>query len=436
MGPLHEKQPKKPIAPRVITEISKKVKETINRHRRGILSLLFIASLSTLLQSSGAPYKLERPKPALTKVLDSVGARESIGARNNVAVVDFFPVTLEDEEASFHRILGSTNIDQEAKKVLYLFLNEYMSHGKTVLDVFQHRMGPYFPENVQAYSLNEAIQITYAEKDEIGNYKIKIKISAEKLKQVISQIDAPIVNLSLQVGTIKGKIDIYRIERPKNPYTIIGVGIDGHITHNFFDPSGNPIQEYEYHIGSAKYNPYKILLEDEAYLSYQDGYAGSETYNNLKQMAKVAATFPDKFFVVAGGNPSYYEGLGIPDIREAREQLENEGLWPDNILVVGVWGSDIATGYEDFSYTGELQKGMDLWVSSKLIAQPASSFAAATIAEAIAAHSSKGEKIDRDTALKLLQPYIVIADDGTRIFTGGSSTHKNNKPKSIKPIEN
>lgn len=73
-------------------------------------------------------------------------------------------------------------------------------------------------------------------------------------------------------------------------------------------------------------------------------------------MAKVAATFPDKFFVVAGGNPSYYEGLGIPDIREAREQLENEGLWPDNILVVGVWGSDIATGYEDFSYTGELQK--------------------------------------------------------------------------------
>lgn len=79
---------------------------------------------------------------------------------------------------------------------------------------------------------------------------------------------------------------------------------------------------------------------------------------------------------------------------------------------------------------------MDLWVSSKLIAQPASSFAAATIAEAIAAHSSKGEKIDRDTALKLLQPYIVIADDGTRIFTGGSSTHKNNKPKSIKPIEN
>lgn len=436
MAPLHEQQPKKPITPRVITEILKKVTETINRHRRGILSFLFIASLSTLLQSSGAPYKLERSKPTLTKVLDSVGAREGIGARNNVAVVDFFPVTLEDEEASFHRILGSTNIDQKAKEVLYSFLRKYMSHGDTVLDVFEHRMGPYFPENVQAYSLNEAIQITSAEKDKIGNYKIKIKISAEELKKVISQIDAHIVNLSLQVGTIDAKINIYRIERPKNPYTRSSVEIDGHITHNFFDPSGNRIQEYEYHIGSAEYYPYKIPLEDEAYLSYQDGYAGSETYNNLKQMAEVAAAFPDKFFVVAGGNPSYHEGLGIPDITEAREQLGNEGLWPDNILFVGVWGDGIATGYDGFLYDGRFQKGADLYVSSKLIGQPASSFAAATIAEAIAAHSSKGEKIDRDTALQVLQPHTEIADDGTRIFTGDSSDNKTNKPKPIKTIEN
>mgnify|MGYP005860143645 CR=1 FL=1 len=68
---------------------------------------------------------------------------------------------------------------------------------------------------------------------------------------------------------------------------------------------------------------------------FLDGYAGDKTYRNLQKLTEVARKHPEKMFVAAGGNPTYLQDLKIPDIREVRAELERQGLWPENLIIVG-----------------------------------------------------------------------------------------------------
>ncbi|MBN1263732.1 MAG: hypothetical protein JW991_05245 [Candidatus Pacebacteria bacterium] len=75
-----------------------------------------------------------------------------------------------------------------------------------------------------------------------------------------------------------------------------------------------------------------------------------------KSEKPLARDNPEKVLIMAGGNPSSVGGLQLPAIRRARQELEDRGRWPENLLAVaGVEG--LESGYEGlFAY------GMDIYV--------------------------------------------------------------------------
>lgn len=123
---------------------------------------------------------------------------------------------------------------------------------------------------------------------------------------------------------------------------------------------------------------------------FLDGYAGEKTYDNLRKLAQIVRKHPEKIFITAGGNPTYLNGLRIPDIREARSMLEKQGLWPDNLLVVGFQA-------RESGFVGQASYGADVYVSDedleKLGFSGASSYATPVVSEITRQLISKGVNI-------------------------------------------
>jgi hypothetical protein len=79
----------------------------------------------------------------------------------------------------------------------------------------------------------------------------------------------------------------------------------------------------------------------------------------------------------------------MPDIREARAQLEKEGLWPGNLIIVGFQASK-------FGFVGQASYGADIYVADKDLEElgfsGASSYATPVVTEIIRRLVNKGLK--------------------------------------------
>lgn len=146
------------------------------------------------------------------------------------------------------------------------------------------------------------------------------------------------------------------------------------------DYQGNDITEEEYNEISRKMNETEIvtLEPNERDVRFLDGYTGDKTYQNLLKLTDVARKYPGKMLIAAGGNPTYLQGLKIPDIREARAALEKQGQWPDNLLIVGFQA-------RESGFVGRASYGADIYVSDKDLGElgfsGASSYATPVVTE-------------------------------------------------------
>jgi len=169
----------------------------------------------------------------------------------------------------------------------------------------------------------------------------------------------------------------------------------------FKDYKGNDITEEEYKEIERKMSETEIVLLDpnERDVRFLDGYAGDKTYQNLRELTEVARRHPEKIFIAAGGNPTYLEGLKIPDIREARAKLEEQGLWPENLIIVGLQA-------RESGFVGQASYGADIYVADEDLENlgffGASSYATAVVTEIIRSLVNKGMKTHKQVKESLI----------------------------------
>ena len=240
---------------------------------------------------------------------------------------------------------GKPETEDQAKLLLLRFLElKFKDHGNNVSDVGkateQILTGKVDSIPAIQISIVEAIEIKGLTYDELGNPILKYYISPDNINALLKNSSADLVNMSFQPGENELKYVMYEMNQklPSSEQSFITDTKGNKIPTGeptYYDSERNKItkEEYDRLYNEAEKKP-KILLDPKArYIDYEDGYFGDRTLENVKALAEIAASNPDKIFFAAGGNPT--GANEIPDITASRASLEANHLWPDNLIVVG-----------------------------------------------------------------------------------------------------
>jgi hypothetical protein len=264
-------------------------------------------------------------------------------------------------------LLRAVPRDENQAKLLMmlLFQYQYQNHGKDVISVMEKTASYLNPAQIvttpEHDSIASAVEFGKLEYDEIGNPTIHVRLSPEIVDELISHSAENVVNMSFELGEFSLAYSLYdkKLKYPemaRQGPSKITVGEET----TYRDYQGNDITEKEYNeIAQKMAETETVTLEpNERDVKFLDGYAGGKTYQNLLKLTDVARKHSGKMFIAAGGNPTYLQGLKIPDIREARAALEKQGQWPSNLLIVGFQA--IESGF-----VGPASYGADIYVSAK-----------------------------------------------------------------------
>jgi hypothetical protein len=277
----------------------------------------------------------------------------------------------------------------------------YKNHGNDVVDILKETSALLFPDQTQeqiqsqieSYSMADAVEFGVIEKDATGNFKMHLNLNKDLIAKMIKSSNQDVVSLSLELGRSEISYKAYGETRanPEAQYPISSSReVNGTTTYTYYNSKDEEITEQEHDdlLELAEKKELKLLKPDSRSVDHIDGYEISLACDNLRLMAELANQFPNKFFVVAGGNPS---GSRFPDIREAKKKLQDENLWPENnLVVVGVVGPG------PYDFYGKYAHGSDIYVRAEDIEslgkQPASSFATPIVAELVRIIKSSGIK--------------------------------------------
>lgn len=304
-------------------------------------------------------------------------------------------IGVEDFSSTKGLLAGTPQSDEETKLLMRLLFQErYKGHGHRVCEVAtktrQFLLGNQTEaQEITTYSLFPAVKIGEIAKNELGNPVLTCGIDGETLSGFALSFPS-VINLSAEVGQLQVTLGLYK---EKQKYPEMGrrapsKSTIGMVT-TYRDFQGNLISEKEYDFLLAKMDEKELVLlaPEERGVTFTDGYYGEETENNVLELVKVANNHPEKMFVVAGGNPFYFNGTKFPDIREARRKLTEEKLWPDNLIVVGFKGKE--SGQEGLG-----SFGADVYVSwedlKKLGFSQASSYATPVVSEIVSLLIARG----------------------------------------------
>jgi hypothetical protein len=255
-----------------------------------------------------------------------------------------------------------TTEDQAKLFMMKAFEVIYKEHGNDVVRVMNNTRDYLGAKNngnkdVEKQSVVDAVTLGELEFDGLGNPTLHRSIDPEKVNDLLEKTEESLINMSLELGD---GVMTYELYEEKMKYPDLGRQMpytrgDGE-NMKYYDYMGNEIHSDEYNAVLKKSNErVKQLLdpEDRTIVSV-DGYAGDQTENNLRMLVDICRKHPDKMFFAAGGNPSYLKGIIVPDIREARRKIESEGLWPENLLIVGyhtkIDGVEVPASYGDDIY--------------------------------------------------------------------------------------
>jgi len=317
-----------------------------------------------------------------------------------------------DDPSTREGLLKATPKDEGQAKLLMmtLFQHRYQNHGKDVVTVMEKASDLFSPDQKTVSptraSIAGAVEFGRLEYDEIGNPTIRVTLSSDVVDRLVSETPESVVNMSFELGDF---LLTYSLYDRKLKYPEMGLQGPSTITvggkTSYRDYRGNDITEEEYNEISRKMNETKVVLLDpnERDVRFLDGYAGDSTYQNLQKLTEVAGKHSEKMFVAAGGNPTYLQGLKIPDIREARAKLEKQGQWPENLIIVGFQA-------RESGFVGQASYGADIYIADKDLEElgfsGASSYATPVVTEVIRrliGKSSKTHKQAKENLVALTQ---------------------------------
>lgn len=308
-----------------------------------------------------------------------------------------------DDPSSREGLHKATPKDESQAKLLMmtLFQYRYQNHGKDVVTVMEKVSALVSPDQKAVSptraSIAGAVEFGRLEYDEIGNPTIHVALSSDIVDRLVSETQESVVNMSFELGDFSLTYSLYdrKLKYPEmgrqGPSTITVGG-----KTSYRDYRGNDITEEKYNEISGKMDETEVVLLDpnERDVRFLDGYAGDTTYQNLLKLAEVARKHPEKMFVAAGGNPTYLQGLKIPDIREARAKLEKQGQWPGNLIIAGFQA-------RESGFVGRASYGADIYVADKDLEElgfsGASSYATPVVTEIIRHLIDNGSKTHKQT---------------------------------------
>ncbi|PIR61571.1 MAG: hypothetical protein COY81_04305 [Candidatus Pacebacteria bacterium CG_4_10_14_0_8_um_filter_43_12] len=342
-------------------------------------------------------------------------------------VLNKFGVT---EDWTFFDFKNATPENEAESTILLLtaLKSHYASHGENVDAVRAHTARFLNTPDVQAKhgSIEEAFGFDSIETDELGNPTLWLRVSPEIFDQLLAQSNQSVVNMSIQLGKVGIKYELYKqvrmnpdIEYPTKSQRRIG----DNVAATYFDGENNQISKEEYDELERLASEKKVVLGEnptDRDLLMQDGYIKERAYDNLKLMVELATKYPDKILVVAAGNPGATVAT-FPDLREARAKLDEEGLWPPNLFTVGY----VDEGQD--GYQGPAEYGADFYVWYKDIQlisdeDPASSYATPMVTEIVRHLQSLGLRDPKDIRKALTGMSIDINTPDHKTYIKGNDS--------------
>jgi hypothetical protein len=292
---------------------------------------------------------------------------------------------------------------------LSLFLMaHYRDHGASVLRVIEgvsSKLG--IESSVGKTSAASVFRLEEVRLDPLGNPELMIRTDRRKLREIVSSSDEAVISLSFQMGEHSVKYNLYGKERPSDELLQRTSQHGEKIYLTGEDGKQKEISRATYSRLLAEEAATRILVLPEerrdfiifdGYSTYPSGEYG-RVFFNLYEMVQLAAEFPGKMFVVAGGNAPIFSEEAVPDIRRARRELEERGLWPDNLIVVG------AVAYEQ-GRRAVGSHGCDIYVDDKTLEKfgvlTASSYATPVISSLVRTLVAQGVKDPLQVKKKLL----------------------------------
>lgn len=248
--------------------------------------------------------------------------------------------------------------DQEATLLLLKYLQErYREHGAQVTQAAEKMTARVGGETsaaaTQETSVESAIRVHSITRDELGNYELRLLVSAKIVDELLRESTASIVNLSLQLGIVGVRWEMNGWKsKHENPEALLShIQVKRKVINAQTKEVISPARYLDTTTGEELSEEVYQSLVDEAYSSVStplppadremiilDGYAHENTLENLTYLTQLATHHPEKLFIAAAGNPVLDNGVRFPDIRSARDSLVSQGKWPDNLLICGVWG--------------------------------------------------------------------------------------------------
>lgn len=247
-------------------------------------------------------------------------------------------------------------------------LNQLGNHGEQMLKAYRIALDEldYDSQAPKLLPLQEMFSNPSVSRDELGNPTLSIEVDEQKIGDALEEFfernpEVKVSNLSFQIGRFEVRLILREVA--DLPKTLI-----------YYDElTGQDmicIQQFE---GSVKYvvqegkvvphgeidgevKPLELLTREEyesvneenkraTILEYQEtGHSESvqnlewmrykvvEAYNeqfaeeNLRRLIDLCNRFPDKLFSTSGGNEN-------SNFTEVRKKLEDEGIWPQNLII-------------------------------------------------------------------------------------------------------
>ncbi|MEX0895680.1 MAG: hypothetical protein WDZ94_01930 [Patescibacteria group bacterium] len=304
---------------------------------------------------------------------DVIAAQAAARGIDAQSILDKFGITPDTTYSEIKEIQPTTP-DERVILLLSSLKTVYGTHGEDVSKV-RELTAQFLGETdsqVEHASQNNPITFDSLEFDEVGNPILWLVSSIEDVDQVVRQSQAPVINMSFQIGKVGMKYKLFKqvLVNPdmKPPDKSSRSVSDGPVTIIYRDAERNIIsaEEYEKLLSLALEKEIVMTeVESERDLVPQDGYLKERAYQNLGNLADLASKYPDKIFVAAAGNPVNENPNDFPDLREAKEKLMQENRWPPNVFTVGYvvqyqdmlvptqYGADFYVFHEDIDRIGK-----------------------------------------------------------------------------------
>lgn len=246
-------------------------------------------------------------------------------------------------------------VDKYPQALVYRFADTYFNHGENVAAVVEDTLkrSGFQSTGIEILPLQKIFDKDSIKfiKDSSGNPGVSLNFDPKRIIKLLEDDPSRVINGSFQVGNVelfqvtKRYTDVIpKYDRNDPRFTDAGYYLDdGKIIYQgavglrvekdgrrvYYDSEGKEIKPISLEeLEKRRLENSEIKEHKSTSLSIVGAYTKEKAMENLPKLFEVCNTYPDKFFVFAGGNTG-------EDFREAMEKLKAQV--PRNLLITAEW---------------------------------------------------------------------------------------------------